>query len=154
MSTHSSDQKGIIADAVNQPWNSARINGNLFDRVALEYILDPAVNALQPRIDIATHFARRNGFEPAAQHDTLFQLPEFRLVQFLFKLGLPGQDNLQELIFVGLQIAKQPQLFQNLKAQILRLIDQQSDDVSCRKLFDQILTEALDHSRPVVRGSR
>ena len=60
-----------------------------------------------------------------ARRNALIQLPELRASQHDRQLGLSGQNNLQQLLFVGLEVGKQSNLLQHLDTEVLRLVDHQ-----------------------------
>ncbi len=58
-----------------------------------------------------------------AAGDALGELPQFIAIQQIAQFGLTDQDDLQQLLGVGLQIGEQPHLFEHLGREVLRLID-------------------------------
>ena len=60
-----------------------------------------------------------------AQGDSLLQLPQADGIEFLIQFRLANQQNLQQLLMRGLQIAQQPDFFQNLRRKVMRFVDHQ-----------------------------
>src|ERR1700747_2836052 len=63
----------------------------------------------------------------ATKHDALPELAKLRELEFLFKLGLAGKDDLQKLLCGGLQVCEKPDFFQHGISQILCFVDDQND---------------------------
>jgi len=57
------------------------------------------------------------------QRNSLTQLPQFRLPEHLFQLGLPHQHDLDQLRLGGLEIRQQPDLLEHLGREVLRFVD-------------------------------
>ena len=69
-----------------------------------------------------------------AYRDPLIELPQPRQGKLLLQFDLTDQYNLQELLFLRFEIRQDPDLFQDRKGQILRLIDDQ-DRVPIKRLL-------------------
>ena len=53
--------------------------------------------------------------------DAFAQLPNLRLAQVFVQFGLTEQHDLQQLVLLGLEVGKQPDLFQGRDRHALRL---------------------------------
>ena len=82
----------------------------------------------------------------AAQRHALFQLTQRRLVETVGQLGLPGEDDGQQLLGGGLDVREQPDFLEQLVRQALRLVDDERDDLALRAPLAQ-------HALELVRAS-
>lgn len=62
-----------------------------------------------------------------SQGYSLTELSEFMGVQNVAQFGLAYQNNLQQLFFAGFQVRQQPQLLQDISAQILGLVNEKDN---------------------------
>ncbi len=77
----------------------------------------------QPFQYVSARLLEREGARFRSERNALAELPELRLVQFLFKFGLPGKHNLQQLLGRSFQVGQQPNFFQHPRREVLGLID-------------------------------
>ena len=75
--------------------------------------------------DIGTRLLLVERRQIKARRDALIELPELWPRQHTGQLRLTGEDDLQQLLLVGLEVGKQTDLLQHLKAQVLRLVNHQ-----------------------------
>ena len=73
--------------------------------------------------DVVRRFLSGERGSFTAQHDALTKLAKFGKFEFVFQLGLTGQNNLQEFFRGSFQIGEKTNFFKNRKAEILRFID-------------------------------
>src|ERR1019366_316766 len=76
--------------------------------------------------NVSTSLFRCEGKRLGPERDALAKLPEFSLVQFLFYLRLPGKHDLEQFLGRSLQVRQQPNFFQRLPRENLRLIHNQN----------------------------
>ncbi len=69
------------------------------------------------------------------------------------QLRLPDQDDLQQLLGLGLEIGEQPDLLEHLGRQVLRLIDDQHHAPTLRVRAQQVAVEQVDQLLGVVLGA-
>jgi len=65
--------------------------------------------------------------ELVVDEDSLTQLAEAVLAELLFELGLAHQDDLKELLLVGLQVGEEADLLKDLEGEVLALVDDEDD---------------------------
>ena len=75
--------------------------------------------------DVAVSLFERELARLGAERDALPELPELRLIQLLFKFGLAGEHDLQQLFSGSLQIRQQADFLEHLRRKILRLVNDQ-----------------------------
>ena len=78
--------------------------------------------------DVGGGLVQVQRIDPAAQRNTLFQLPERTLVEPIGQFGLSNEHDWQELVGIGLDVRKQPHLFHQLVRQALGLVDDEGDE--------------------------
>src|SRR6202050_893486 len=79
----------------------------------------------QPLINVPDSLFQCEWQRSTLQGDPLAKLAQFRTAQFLFELWLTGQDDLQKLLCGSFKVCQQPDFFQNVRGQILGLVDDQ-----------------------------
>jgi len=75
--------------------------------------------------------------QTTAHRDTLIKLAQVVAAQDIVQLWLAGKYNLNQLVSSGLKIGNQAHLFQYIRLEILRLIDNKYNRPSGAVLFDQ-----------------
>src|SRR5271157_502186 len=73
--------------------------------------------------------------------DPLLQLPEFRSIQFVVKLRLPNQQNLQQFFLGGFQIRQETNFFQDVRGKMMCLVYYQDSRELSRTSGDHIMAE-------------
>ncbi len=91
----------------------------------------------QPVVDVALGLEAVERLEVVAHGDALAQLAQAALVEPVAQLGLADQDDLQQLALVGLEVREQPHLLEQLRLEILRLVDQEHDVVAGLGLLEE-----------------
>ncbi len=83
----------------------------------------------------------------------LAQLAESRIRQPRVQLGLPREHDLQDLLAPGLQVRQQPQLLENRRIEVLRLVDQQRHVAALAGVIEQELVQPVQaHELAAVGG--
>ncbi len=95
--------------------------------------------------DIAPGFLARQWLQVISAGDSLCQLAEFGAVEQLAKFRLPDQNDLQQLLRGSLEIGQQPDLFQHLGGQILRLVHDHDDAPAAGVGRQQPPIQRIDH---------
>ncbi len=72
-------------------------------------------------------------------------MAQIRSVQLAVELGLPCQDDLQQLAVAILQIPQQADLFEHFPFEVVRFVDDQHDGPAVLRLLDQQLIEREQH---------
>ena len=93
---------------------------------------------------IGCHFGPCKGPEVIAGDNALRKLTQFRPIQHLPKLGLPKQDDLQQLALIRFQIGQQPHLFQHLDREVLRLVNNQNSIPALCMCTEQVVIDVID----------
>src|SRR5205085_8659676 len=68
-------------------------------------------------------FLGRQWLQLVPNRDALVQLPQFRRPQQRRQVQLADEDDLDQLLLVGLEIRQDADLFEDLQRQVLRLVD-------------------------------
>ena len=84
-----------------------------------------------------------------AYRNPLSELTQFRLLQDLRQFRLARQDNLDQFVRLGFQVGDQPDLLQDQRFQVLRLVDNQHHGTSCMVLGEQEAVEGIQQFRAV-----
>src|SRR5581483_748649 len=84
------------------------------------------------------------GIEVVASRNALRELAQLVAGQQLAQLRLSDEDDLQQLLRVGLEIGEEPYLLEHLRSQILSLIDHEHDAAAVAMGTQQIVTEDVD----------
>ena len=91
--------------------------------------------------------ATKRGQNRAERHP-LIELPLLGLLQHVEQIELPNQDDQEQLGVVRLQIRKDTNLFQDLRRQVLRLVDDQHAAGPDRRERGQELVQRADQLVP------
>ena len=78
-----------------------------------------------PVLYVAASLVGIQATEVVIHADTLRKLGQFRPAQFVPQLALPDHDDLQDKVFLGIDVGQHAQFFQRFHRQVLRLIDNQ-----------------------------
>ena len=84
-----------------------------------------------------------------AHRDPLAQLGQPPAVEPLTQLGLADQHDLQQFAPVRLQVGEEPDLFEQLRFEVLGLVDEQDDIVAPLGLLEQEPVERFEAGSPV-----
>jgi hypothetical protein len=76
-------------------------------------------------IDIFADIVRRQRAQLTLATHPLFELPQFGALQHVHQFRLPGDDDLQQLLPGRFHIQQQPDLFEQVHREPLRLVDNQ-----------------------------
>src|SRR5665213_2203671 len=76
----------------------------------------------EPVPDVVLGLLRRQRLQVKARHDPLRQLLELRFFEHRAQLGLADEHDLQQLLFVRLEVGEQAQLLQHVDREELRLL--------------------------------
>jgi hypothetical protein len=141
------DEKRIVAEGVDGFWGSRgklarRPSGPLAEEGSrilpdnFQAVLDVLVGLL---------FIERKDVSP--EIDALSELPKIRPPQLFLELGLPGEDDLEQLVFSGFKVGEKPQVFQAPAVQVLGLVHHDHHVSAGRELFNGKFVEAMDGFR-------
>ena len=94
----------------------------------------------------------RNCHEMVVDRDPLDELPQLGALEEDAQLGLAHEDDLQEVIGLGVHIGEHAQLLQRLGREILGLVDDQRHPAALGIALDQVIQEdlvLLDGAKPI-----
>ena len=83
--------------------------------------------------------------------DSLAELPESLLNEFLPKLRLSDQNDLKQFLFIRFQIGKEAQMFERIEGEILRFVDYEDNVLVRINALEQYLVEMFEKVVPVPR---
>lgn len=78
--------------------------------------------------------------------DSLAQLPQSIFRENSLKFRLTHQDNLEQLLLVGLEIGKQAQLFEQFECEILCFVNNQQDVFPLLDFVEEDIVDLLDEA--------
>src|SRR5262249_164903 len=84
----------------------------------------------------------------------LGDLPQVWAIEHLAQLGLPDEDDLQQLLARGLEIREEANLLEHLAAEILRLVDDEDGSSPARGRGQQVLVQRVDEDFQAGRSRR
>jgi hypothetical protein len=87
--------------------------------------LPPGARHFEAMSHIGRDLRLAQGSQVIARNDALCHLPQFGTGQHVRQFRLTQQDDLQQLALVGFEIGEQAHLLQNLRREVLRLVDDQ-----------------------------
>src|SRR4029077_3119923 len=91
----------------------------------------------QPLCDVTAGLLKSEWCSPAAERNSLPELPKLRPFELIFKLWLASQHDLQQLFGGRLQIQQESNFLQQLERKALRFVDDQHRVVARTKALNQ-----------------
>src|SRR5437763_6805186 len=79
-----------------------------------------------------------------AERDPLAKLSERRVGELRLELGLPGEEDLEDLLACRLEVRQQAELLEDARIEVLRLVDQQGDVAAGAGVLDQELVQTVE----------
>ena len=135
-------QQRAIADGVDQPRDAPGVAMDGANRPAIED--GPALaRHAQAVMDVGPRLALRERLEVIARGHALGELAQVGSGQELPQLRLPDENHLQELLARRLQIRQEPDLLQDLAAEILGLVDDDHRPPAPRVRVEQVAVERI-----------
>ena len=83
----------------------------------------------EPVFYVELGLIERERTQMVADRDALAQLTHVLTVQLVAQLRLTNEDDLQQLLPIGLEVRQQPNLLQKVDAEALGLVDDENDIV-------------------------
>src|SRR5215813_7923164 len=120
-----SDEQAVVAERVDDTWNPARVLGDTGNRRVGE---EPEIcrsGDAKSRADVVTRFFRGQGQDAAAKPDALLELAQLGAIQLVQELWLSDEENLQQLLRIGLEVREEPDLLEGFETQVLGLVEGQ-----------------------------
>src|SRR5688572_2837390 len=140
-----SRQQGVVSDHADRARHAARPLVNQRDGLAREHLRADSAGGANASRQIPGRLLQRQRPQLAAQRDALLQLPQVRVVQQRRDLGLTRQDHRQQLALAGLDVCQQPDLFEDVARQALRLVHEQhrglAEDVAALERLFQLVEQ-------------
>ena len=87
-----------------------------------------------------------------AHCDTLTQLSQRTRCESLAQFGLPAEDHLDEFALVSFEVRQQSDLLHHLGAQVLCLVDEDSNSIATDALLKEEAVERLNAVELIVSG--
>src|SRR5579863_8802163 len=130
----------MLAEQVRHARNTSRIFINRLDGLGRkDRSRSTGTSNSQTLRDIARQFLNGQWLRPAAHGDALAELSQTGIPQFLFEFGLTRKDDLQQFLVGGFEIRKQANFLEDLKGQVLRLVNDQNRGFSVAVALQQPL---------------
>ena len=145
-------EQGAIADDVDDARHAAAQPVHFAQRGAREDLAAGAGHA-QPVAHVGKRVLARQRLQVEARGDALRQLAQVVAPQQLAQLRLADQDDLQQLLRLGLEIGEQAHLFQHFGAEVLRLIDDQHHAAPGGVGAQQVVVQQVDELLGVLLGA-
>ena len=86
--------------------------------------------------------------------DALAELAQFLARKEPLQLGLAHQDDLEQLLLVGLEVGEEAHLLEDLEGQVLGLVDDEDDVASARDPFQKHAVHLRDEVHLAARELR
>jgi len=99
----------------------------------------------QTVIDILPGFRIRHGLDPATDDDPLLDLPDHVGAQLFHQLRPARQHKLKQFGFAGFQIGQQANLFDDLQADVVGLVEEDGGIFILLQAPDQVTVEIVEH---------
>src|SRR5581483_6887746 len=128
----------------HEPGDAAAQVGDPPERLRREDRRRRRPDALEARADVAGDLGRRQRTEPEAERHALAELAEARIRQDHLELGLPRENDLQDLLPRRLEVRQEAELLEHRRVQVLRLVDQEGYVAARSRVLEQELVEALE----------
>ena len=140
-------EQRAIAQQVHQARNPARAAVDLAQRARGEELAVAAGGDAQPVAHVLARLRRAERAQAPAHADALAQLAQLVRVELVVELGLPEQQDLDQLRGRGLEVREQPDLLERLGREVLRLVDDQQHAAALALLLEQELVELVRELR-------
>jgi hypothetical protein len=137
----------VVAQHVDGARDPARRGMNQRDGLPGEQVGRVAPCRPDARDDIGGRVRQIERGDLAPERHALLQLAQLERVQTLGQLGLPGQDDRQQLLLRRFDVGEQADLLEQLEAQALRLVDDERRDLVARAARAKLGLERSDQAR-------
>ncbi len=151
--TLASDFQGSVAEGVDDARNAGRDPLHCGNRIGCERHHRRGGGRETSR-NVVLYFVARQRVQFNAARNPLIELPQIRLPQHRFEIRLADQNDLQQLGAVGFEVRQQPDLFENRRREMLRLVDQDDRMRVQRDQRRQELVQRLDQLMACSLGQR
>ena len=115
--------QGMFTKQIDNPRNASGMAMHNFDRRWAEDLPSRVAGDAEPLLDVAMRLEQRQRACFGPESNALAKLPQARVVYFFLQLRLTGEHNLQEFFRGSLQIRQKPNLFEHVRRQVLRFVD-------------------------------
>jgi len=95
--------------------------------------------------DVVGDFVERQRSEVVGQSDPLAKLFEVRLGDFVAKLGLADEDDLDQFFARGFEVGKHAKFFEDLVGKVLSFVNDDDDEAVLGELMNEELVEGDEH---------
>src|ERR1039458_8177924 len=139
-----SEQK-VVANSVDEPWNSLRTKLDLFHERAGEDSLIFETRARHAGIHVGDRVRKVEASQQAPQGDALFELAELRGFQLSVEFRLARDDDLEQLSPAIFEVSEEANLFQDVPIKVMGLIDNQHGGAAYGGALQQHIVEGKKH---------
>jgi hypothetical protein len=146
-------QQGAVADDVDQARHATRQSPHLAQGAVREHFLRGTGDA-QAVTHVGRGLVAGERIEVVTTGDALRELPQLGAVQHLAQLGLADQDDLQQLLGLGLEVGQQAHLLEHVGREVLRFVDHQHHASALGVCLQQAETEQVDQVLEAALGAR
>ena len=117
---------------------------DLGDGLRLEPNLTARAGDVQAVMDVAIGLLLVEIGERAADRHALVELRHLRRANLVEQLRLSDENDLNELFLIGLEVREHANLLEELRREVLRLVEDRDAALSERELREQELIEAVE----------
>ena len=134
-----------MANAVYVAWNAFRAAIHCGECSWIEKIVAVMAGELEAMANVGRGFFERECLERRHDGDALQELRQLGLLEFGCKLGLAGQNDLEQFAVRGFEIREKANCLENSFAQILRLIDDEDKLFALNHLVEEDFVQSPVH---------
>ena len=138
-------EQRAVADHVDHARDAAAQAVDLLERARRERLGGRAGHA-HAVLDVPGALVARERAQVIAAGDALRELAQVRLLEQRAQFFLADQDDLQQLGRRRLEVREQAHLFERLRTEVLRFVDDQHDASAARVRLEQVMPEQV-HER-------
>ena len=145
-------QQRFVGEDVDAPREPFRCLGHAPVGAAAKDVGAAVTDGAHAEIHILAHLLGRECLQIKAMGDALVELTDFRLTEIVIEFRLTEQNDLQQLVAIGLQVAEQPDLLQGRDGHALRFFDEDHDLAVVGVLLQKPFLERVHDLQAVAAG--
>ena len=142
----------LVREDVDAPREALGGFGDDRERLLAEEVGAVVARRAQPEIHVLADVAARERREREAMGDALLQLAHVGQAQVAVELGLPEEDDLQQLVGAGLEVREKAHFLERAERHRVRLVDEGNHLLAFRMHRDELLLQRAQHLRRVRPG--
>src|SRR5215211_1178092 len=147
MPGHGAAAERVIAEVVDDAGDTARCLADEYDGVVSEEVDARGPGRFEAEADVLVDLAETERLNLAVERDALFELAQVGPVERLAELGLAAEDDLEELAAAHLEVEQEANLFEQLRREPVRLVDDEHGPLPLRVAREQQPVEEREHLR-------